>query len=126
MTRHRADDPLVSLAWSTTRLATAVLLIGLVGAVASSPAEAWASAAGHAVSVSTGSGDHGQSRFGNGKYNSLYVQVNSPTFMRGIQHKSNAAVQGSAPSQAAFCKKKQRVCNIWQFQKMNHSRHRSR
>ncbi|WP_147268856.1 hypothetical protein [Sphaerisporangium album] len=126
MTRHRADNPLLSLAGTAARLTTAVLVIGLAGAVVSSPA----AAAGvpetrHTVRAGTDPGDPYLARMGNGKHNSLYLQVSSPTYMFGVQHKSNASVQGSAPSQSAFCKRK-RVCYIRESQTIFHGHGRGK
>ncbi|GAA3820437.1 hypothetical protein GCM10022226_46030 [Sphaerisporangium flaviroseum] len=97
---------------SSCWLTLTVLTIAIAGAIGWPQATAHAERAPQSPRVTVTAGDHGPITIGNGKRNKNYSQVMSPTNMRGVQHVSNASVTGDSPSQAAFCRKRHRVCHI--------------
>jgi hypothetical protein len=60
--------------------------------------------------------DHGSKRLhvGNGKYNKIYVGLNAPEYLTGMQHTDLTSVGGTTFSQTAACLKRHRVCKIQQ------------
>lgn len=55
----------------------------------------------------------GPTGWGDGKHNKNYMAVNSPTNMRGAQQIS-VSISGKTKTQAAYCKRKARICRISQ------------
>jgi hypothetical protein len=52
---------------------------------------------------------------GNGKFNNNQLTVNSPVFLRGVQHSANGVINGNIAVQGAICKRKKwRHCRIVQ------------
>ncbi|GII63657.1 hypothetical protein Skr01_37420 [Sphaerisporangium krabiense] len=118
---HRADHPLVYLTGAVTRLMATVIVLGLAGAVAASPAEA-------ASPTITVSDDHGRgsynriSRVGNGRYISAILETSSPNYNIGTQSLSIELQHGNSAIGIANCKRRHRVCNIKIRQNVPHIR----
>ncbi|MET8162089.1 hypothetical protein ABZT47_37505 [Sphaerisporangium sp. NPDC005289] len=92
--------------------ARAVLVVALSAAAAGTPASAGAAAFPREARAIAVTGDRGPIVIGNGRHNYSYAQVHSPTYMRGVQHVSNASVIGHSPAQVAICRKRHRICHI--------------
>jgi hypothetical protein len=120
MILHYGKSPLVGAVINARRLTLTVLVIVISGAIASPQvsANALAIRQGSLANVVTGDGrgncGHICVRSGNGKFNRNYSTVHSPTINRGLQQVSNTNVSGKTNTQVAFCKKKHRVCKIYQ------------
>jgi hypothetical protein len=118
MILHCGKSPLVGAVINARRLTLTALVIVISGVLASPQASANALAIhqGSLANAITGDGhgSHISLRSGNGKFNRNYSTVQSPTVNRGFQQVSNTNVSGTTNTQVAFCRKKHRVCKIYQ------------
>jgi hypothetical protein len=126
MTRHHGKSPLIGTVINARRLTLTMLVIAISGAITSPPASANASVVRQESMAFPSNGhDHrgdGNGRTGrinmwggNGRNNKNDWAVFSPNIIRGPQAMSHTNFGGQTNTQAAFCKRRHRVCKISQW-----------
>ncbi|GAA3838552.1 hypothetical protein GCM10022226_71030 [Sphaerisporangium flaviroseum] len=108
---------------ANARWLTLFALVVVVSTAFLSPQEgASAAASGRAFGATPVGDDRGAIyiRNGNGSKNNSYSAVHSPTNNRGVQQVANSIAGGGTYTQQALCKKRHRVCSIYQKLRVSH------
>jgi hypothetical protein len=117
-----AGNSLLRASVNARWLTPLALVVVVSAAFLSSQEGASAAATGRAFGATPVEDDRGAiyMRNGNGSKNKSYSAVLSPTNTRGVQQVANSIADGGSITQLALCKKRHRVCTIYQKLRVSH------
>ncbi|WP_248963605.1 hypothetical protein [Sphaerisporangium perillae] len=101
------------------RLTLTALVIVIPAVIASPQASASVVASGENSKATVLTDDHGpvNLNIGNGKHTKNDLRVFNTTIQRGLQNVSSTNMDGMTNIQSSSCRKRHRVCNIFQKQR---------
>jgi hypothetical protein len=124
MTPHCPENPLVSMGVKVRRMTMTALVIVIPGVIASPQASASVVAISEKSKATAFTDDHGPINInlnvGNGNRTKNDLRVFNTTNQRGLQNISSTNMSGMSYFQNSSCRKKHRVCNIFQKQRPSH------